>query len=260
MTMTERFRQLHEGGTFVMPNPWDIGSARLLVALGFPALATTSSGHAASLGKHDQQVTRDELLEHATALAGAVDVPLSVDAERCFADSPDGVAETVALLAGTGAAGCSIEDFDPATGALDPLGAAAERVAAAAGVAGGSGFVLTARCEGLLYGFTDLDGTIERLVAYREAGADVLYAPGPTDPSDIALVVDEVGAPVNVLARRRGPSIAELTALGVRRVSVGGSLAKIAYAAMMAAARTLITDPGQPTRCRSRRTTIPSGC
>src|SRR6478735_11087768 len=184
MAVTEDFRALHHSGTFVMPNAWDIGSARILAGLGFPALATTSSGHAASLGKRDQQVTRDELLVHAEQLAAAVDVPLSIDAERCFADTPAGVAETVSMLSETGAAGCSIEDFDPATGAIDDIGDAAERVAAAAEAAHRSGMVLTARSENLLYG-KPLDDAIARLVAYRDAGADVVYAPGLINADDI---------------------------------------------------------------------------
>ncbi|MDQ2673505.1 MAG: isocitrate lyase/phosphoenolpyruvate mutase family protein, partial [Chloroflexota bacterium] len=128
----ERFRRLHESGLFIMPNPWDIGSARILASMGFPALATTSLGHAASLGKVDQTVTRDELVAHVSAISAAVDLPLNVDAERCFADDLAGVAETVMLLAEAGASGCSIEDFDPAKGAIDDIGVAAERVAAAA--------------------------------------------------------------------------------------------------------------------------------
>ena len=236
----ERFRILHDDGLFVMPNPWDLGSARLLTALGFPALATTSSGHAASLGRVDQHVTRDELLAHAAAMAAAVDVPLNVDAERCFADDPDGVAETVHLIAGTGAAGCSIEDYDPATGRIDPLDVAAERVAAAARVAERHGLVLTARAENHLYGIDDLDDTIARLEAYRDAGADVAYAPGLTSPDDIARLVREVDAPVNVLALPAGPSIPDLASAGVRRVSTGGALARAAYGALLSAAQELL--------------------
>jgi len=151
------FHELHREGTFVIPNPWDVGSATMLAGLGFKALATTSSGHAASLGRLDQHVTRDELLAHAAALAGAVDVPISVDAERCFADDPAGVAETVRLLAETGVAGCSLEDYDPAKKAVDPLDVAVARVAAAAQAAGERDLVLTARAEGLLYRSGDLD-------------------------------------------------------------------------------------------------------
>jgi 2-methylisocitrate lyase-like PEP mutase family enzyme len=238
--LCDRFRELHAAGTFVMPNPWDVGSARQLARLGFPALATTSSGHAESLGKRDQQVTRDELLAHAAALAVAVDVPLNVDAERCFADTPAGVAETAELIAATGAAGLSIEDYDPAARAVEPVEVAAERVAAAAGPAHAHGLTLTARAENLLYGAGDLDDTIARLQAYRQAGADVLYAPGLVEPAAIARVVAEAGGPVNVLLLPTGPPVAELADLGVRRISTGGALARVAYRAMREAARALL--------------------
>jgi len=235
-----RFRELHRSGLFVMPNPWDIGSARILADLGFPALATTSHGHAASLGKRDQQVTRDELVAHATALAAAVDVPLNLDAERCFADTPAGVAETVGLLAETGAAGLSIEDYDPVAGAVEPLEAAAARVAAAAEVARAEGMVLTARAENHLYGAGDLDDTIARLRAYRDAGAEVVYAPALTDIADIARLVEAVAVPVNVLALPGAPTVPELAAVGVRRVSTGGALTQVAYGALREAARALL--------------------
>ena len=237
--LRERFRRLHDDGLFVMPNPWDLGSARLLAALGFPALATTSSGHAATLGRLDQQVSRDELLAHAAAMAAAVDVPFNVDAEHGFASDPAGVAETVRLIARTGAAGCSIEDYDPATERIEPLEAAAERVAAAAEVAASHGLVLTARAENHLYDLDDLDDTIARLEAYRDAGADVVYAPGLADLEDISRVVQEVAIPVNVLARVDGPPVHELASVGVRRVSTGGALAWAAYGALVTAAREL---------------------
>ena len=226
-----------------MPNPWDAGSVRLLAWCGFEALATTSAGLAWSLGRNDQHVTRDELVTHVAWLSGVTDLPLSVDSERCFADDLDGVAETVRMLAGAGAAGCSIEDYDPATGRIDDIGHAAERVAAAARAAHeGDPMVLTARAENHLYGGTELGDTIARLVAYREAGADVLYAPGLTDPAEIAAVVAAVGAPVNVLALPDAPTVAELGALGVRRVSTGSLLASAAYAAMLTGARELLAD------------------
>ena len=238
----ERFRQLHaQEGIFVMPNPWDEGSARLLAWCGFPALATTSAGFAWTLGRNDQTVTRDELVGHVARLAAATDLPLSVDSERCFAADPAGVAETVRLLAGAAAAGCSFEDYDPATGRIAPLATAAERVAAAAAAAHeGDAMVLTARAENHLHGSDDLDDTIARLVAYREAGADCVYAPGLTAPADIAAVVAAVAAPVNVLALPGAPSVAELVRLGVRRVSTGSLLASAAYAAMIAGARELL--------------------
>ena len=235
----ERFGALHREGLFVMPNAWDIGSARVLASLGFEAIATTSSGHAASLGRADQAVSRDELLAHVEALAGAVDVPLSVDAERCFADDPGGIARTVELLATAGAAGCSIEDYDPATRSIDAIDVATEGVAAAVDAARKHGLVLTARAENHLYAIDDLDDTIERLVAYRDAGADVVYAPGLVEPEQIERLVNAVDAPVNVLAMRAGPSVPELAALGVRRVSTGGGLARVAYGALLAAGREL---------------------
>jgi 2-methylisocitrate lyase-like PEP mutase family enzyme len=242
----DRFRQLHERGLFVMPNPWDLGSARILASMGFPALATTSLGHAASLGKVDQTVTRDELLGHVAALSAGVDLPLNVDAERCFADDPAGVAETVSLLAEAGAAGISIEDYDPARGAIDDVTVAAERVAAAAEAAHRHGILLTARAENALYGIDDIDDTVARLRAYREAGADVVYAPRLTDAEDIRRVVAATDAPVNVLAMRHGPSIPELGELGVRRVSTGGPLARAAYGALRRAAEELL-GPGTST-------------
>jgi 2-methylisocitrate lyase-like PEP mutase family enzyme len=236
-----RFRELHaQEGIFVMPNPWDAGSARLLAWCGFPALATTSAGFAWTLGRDDQSVTRDELVAHVADISAATDLPLNVDSERLFADDLAGVAETVRLLGEAGAAGCSIEDYDPATGSIDPLERAAERVAAAADAAHeGDPMVLTARAENLLYGAGDLDDTIARLVAYRAAGADCLYAPGLVRADDIRAVVAAVGAPVNVLALPPAPPVAELHALGVRRVSTGSLLANAAYAAMLAGAQEL---------------------
>ena len=224
-----------------MPNAWDVGSARILVSLGFEAIATTSSGHAASLGRMDQRVTLEELLAHVSALVGAVDVPVSVDAERCFADDAAGVAVSVERIAGTGAAGVSIEDYDPDSG-IDPFDVAVERVAAAAAVTRSIGMVLTARAENHLYGVDDLDDTIARLTAYHQAGADVVYAPWLADIDQIAKVVGATGAPVNVLARVDGPGVAELADIGVRRVSTGGALAFAAYGAMAAAARELLSD------------------
>jgi 2-methylisocitrate lyase-like PEP mutase family enzyme len=238
-----RFRELHaRDEIFVMPNAWDIGSARLLASLGVSALATTSSGFAWSLGKEDQSVSRDDVLDHVAALAGAIDVPLSVDSERCYGADGDAIAETVSLLGEAGAAGCSIEDYDPATGRIDDVGMAVERVAAAAEAAHrGDRMVLTARAENHLYGVTDLDDTIARLQAYRDAGADVVYAPGLADRDQIAAVVAAVAAPVNVLALPHGPAVGELGELGVRRVSTGGALASAAYGAMVAGARELLS-------------------
>jgi 2-methylisocitrate lyase-like PEP mutase family enzyme len=234
-----RFRRLHvREQLFVMPNPWDVGSARLLESLGFEALATTSAGYAWSLGKLDTQVTRDELVGHVRMLSPATELPLNVDSERCYPDDPGGVAETVAQLADAGASGFSIEDWDPAKEAIDDLETARERVliAAAAAHALADPLVLTARCENHLHGIDDLDDTIERLVAYREAGADVVYAPWLTDLDRIARLVGAVGAPVNVLAIPGGPSTSELESVGVRRVSTGSLLARAAYGALVAGA------------------------
>jgi 2-methylisocitrate lyase-like PEP mutase family enzyme len=224
-----------------MPNAWDVGSARILGSLGFPAIATTSSGHAASLGRMDQRVTLEELLAHVTALVDAVEMPVSVDAERCFADDAKGVAATVEMLADTGAAGLSIEDYEPGSG-IDPADVAVERVAAAAEVAKANGMVLTARAENHLYGIEDLEDTIARLIAYRQAGADVVYAPWLVGIGDIERVVTETAAPVNVLARVDGPGVSELADVGVRRVSTGGALAFAAYGAMTIAARELLSE------------------
>lgn len=241
-----RFRALHESGTFVLPNAWDQGSARLLAQLGFAAVATTSSGFAATLGRADQQVTRDELVAHVAALTAAVSIPVAVDAERGYAPDPGGVAETVELLAQAGASGVSIEDYDPATDRIDPLEVAVERIAAAAAVCDRYGMVLTGRAENHLYGVDDLDDTIARLTAYRNAGAGCLYAPGLVDLADITRVTAAVNAPVNVLALRDTPPVPELAQAGVRRVSTGGSLAWAAYGAMVDAAREL-RDAGTST-------------
>lgn len=242
----DRFRALHADGVFVMPNPMDVGSARLLASMGFPALATTSSGHAATLGRADYGVRRDEMLAHVAAIAASVAIPLNVDSERCFGVDPAGVAETVELIAQAGASGCSIEDFDPATGSIDPLETAVERVASAAMAARNHGVVLTVRAENHLHGIDDLDDTIARLRAYRDAGAEVVYAPGLKDTEQIRRLVAAVEVPVNVLALAGGPSVPELGAAGARRISTGGSLARAAYGAVFSAARELL-DHGTST-------------
>ena len=225
-----------------MPNPWDVGSAKLLAGAGFEALATTSAGFAWSQGRDDYGITRPELVEHVRAVAASTDLPLNVDSERCFADDLEGVAETVRQLHEAGAAGCSIEDWNGPAGAIDPIELATERVAAAAGAAhrAGDPMVLTARCENLLHGIDDLDDTIARLVAYRDAGADCVYAPGLAAIEQIRAVVEAVGVPVNVLALPGGPSVADIRAAGGRRVSTGGSLASTAYGALMVGARELL--------------------
>jgi 2-methylisocitrate lyase-like PEP mutase family enzyme len=231
-----RFRALHDREQlFAMPNPWDVGSARLLEAAGFEALATTSAGFAWSLGKLDQNVSRDELVAHVATLATATDLPLNVDSERCYPDDPGGVSRTVELLAEAGAAGFSIEDYNPATGSVDDVAAAAERVAEAAEAAHRQAepMVLTGRAENHIRGVDDLDDTINRLIAYRDAGADVVYAPGLTDLDQIARVVEAVRVPLNVLALPSGPSLGELAAAGVRRISTGSLLAGAAYGALL---------------------------
>ena len=230
-----RFLELHHGERpLLMPNPWDQGSARLLAWLGFRALATTSSGFAATLGRLDGSVTRDEALGHAAAIVQATELPVSADLENGFADDPAGTAETVRLALGAGLAGCSVED---ATGDRDtPIyaaGLAAERVQAAAEAAhrGPVHLVLTARAENYLHGRPDLADTIVRLQAYQDAGADVLYAPGLTRLEEIRQLVASVDRPVNVLARPGVPSVGELAAAGVGRVSVGGAFAFAAVGA-----------------------------
>ena len=237
-----RFAELHaREGIFVMPNPWDVGSAKLLASVGAEALATTSAGFAWTLGRLDGRVARDELVAHVAQVAAATPLPLNVDSERCFPDDPGGVAETVRLLGEAGAAGCSIEDWNPATGRIDDVGLAVERVAEAAEAARAYDppLVLTGRAENHLHGVDDLDDTIARLVAYRDAGADCVYAPWLSTAEQIAAVVDAVGVPVNVLATPAVPPLPELADLGVRRISTGSLLAGVAYGALAAAAREL---------------------
>lgn len=245
----DRFRQLHERKqVFVIPNPWDIGSARLLESLGFEALTTTSAGFAWSLGRNDMNVHRDELVSHVSAIAASVDVPLNVDAERCFSDTTDGVQETVHLLAEAGASGFSIEDWNPNADRVDAVEIAAERVSAAVEAAhrGPHRLLVTARAENHIHGIDDFEDTLARLVAFRDAGADAVFAPGLTDIGRIRTVVETVGLPVNVIATQNTPAVAELGAIGVRRVSTGGSLAKAAYGGLMRAARELL-DHGTST-------------
>jgi len=242
----ENFSRLHtRPGIFVIPNPWDAGSARMLAALGFEALATTSAGFAFSVGKPDAEgaVDRDDTLANVRAIVGATSLPVSADLENGFGDSPATCAETVQLAAGAGLVGGSIED---ATGRPDepiyPFGLAVERVAAAVQAARGLPFpfVLTARAENLINGRPDLADTIRRLEAFAAAGADVLYAPGLTRREDIDAVVRAVAPkPVNVVVGLSGAafSVDELGALGVKRVSLGSSLARAAYGAMLRAAR-----------------------
>jgi 2-methylisocitrate lyase-like PEP mutase family enzyme len=238
---TARFLALHAGPTpLLIPNPWDAGSARVLAWLGFRALATTSSGFAATLGQPDGTVTRDQALSHAAAIATATDLPVSADLENCFAHEPAGVAETVELATHIGLAGCSIEDFTgDESGPIYELSLAAERVAAAAAAAhaGPNRLVLTARSENYLHGRPDLADTIARLQAYQAAGADVLYAPALSKPAEIRELIAAVDLPVNVLALPGGPDVAGLAALGVKRISVGGAFAYAALAGLVDAGR-----------------------
>lgn len=245
-TLRARFRALHASGTFVIPNPFDVGSARLLEHLGFEALATTSSGLAATTGRLDGRVTLDELVAHVASLSPAVTIPINVDAERCYAETAKGVAETIDRLADAGASGISIEDWNPQANAIDPIGIAAERVAVAADACRRHGIVLTGRAENHLHGITDLDDTITRLCAYRDAGAEAVYAPAAHSPTEIARIVQETGVAMNVLALPGSPTVPELAQLGVRRVSTGGALAWAAYGGLVAAA-TELRDHGTNT-------------
>lgn len=225
-----------------MPNPWDAGSARLLEAVGFCALATTSAGFAGTVGRRDGRVTREEALTHAEQIVAAVSVPVSADLESGFAMDADGVAETVRLAAQTGLAGCSIEDFDPSTESMFPLAVAAERVAAAAEAAhsGPDPMVLTARADSAFHGMFDLDDTIARLRAFEAAGADVLYAPAVSRIEDLRSLLDAVSLPLNVLALADTPPVARLAEIGVARISVGSGFFLAAMGALVGAGRELL--------------------
>jgi 2-methylisocitrate lyase-like PEP mutase family enzyme len=230
------FRALHESDAFVIPNPWDAGSARVLEALGFQALATTSSGFAFTLGRLDGAATLDEVIDHTRALAQASSLPVSVDLENGHGPAPADAARAIALAAGAGAVGGSIEDYDPG-GEIYALEQATERVAAAAEAARGVGFpfTLTARAENHIRGNPDLDDTIARLTAYEDAGADVLYAPGLRTGEEIRAVCQAVSKPVNVLAHA-GLTGSEIVDAGARRISVGGALTWVAVGAFAEAA------------------------
>ena len=235
----ERFRALHEGRPFVIPNPWDAGSARVLEGLGFEALATTSSALAFTLGRSDGEVTLDELAAHVATLAAATALPISVDLENGFGPEPEAAAEAIRRAAEAGAVGGSIEDWDPG-GRLYDIRHAVERVTAAVEAARGLGFpfTLTARAENHIRGNPDLDDTLARLRAYEAAGADVLYAPGLPGGEEIRAVCSGVGRPVNVLASPR-LSFAEIAGAGAQRVSVGGALAWTGVTAFAAAAEAI---------------------
>ena len=243
----EEFLALHQKDTpLLVPNPWDAGSAKILESLGFRALATTSAGFANSLGRMDGGVTRDEVLDHCSNLTAATSLPINADYENGFGNAPEQVAESVSLAAATGLAGCSIEDY---TGSMDnPIyerALAVDRIRAAADAAhsGPRRLVLTARCENFIRGITDLSDTIERLQAYQEAGADVLFAPLVVEADQLRTLVGAVDRPVNVLATPNAPTVAELGALGVKRVSVGSAFSSVAIGALVSAA-TELRDEG----------------
>lgn len=240
MTRQDEFRQLHEAGCFVMPNPWDIGSAVALEQMGFKALATTSAGFAWTVARPDNGVQREETLAHLRQLAGAVGVPVNADFENGFADDPYGVGVNVKLAAATGVAGLSIEDSTGDPGApLYPFDLAVERIRAARQAIdeSGTGVVLTGRSEGFVVGRPDLDETIRRLQAYAETGADCLYAPMIETAEQVSAVVAAVAPkPVNLLINAPFITVAEAADLGVRRISVGGTLARAAWGGALAAA------------------------
>lgn len=242
------FRALHRRpGAFVIPNPWDVGSARLLASLGFKALATTSAGHAFTLGRPEGLLAREEVLAHCRAIVDATALPVSADLEKGFGDSPESVAETIAAVAETGLAGCSIEDHtnrrdDP----IFDFTLAVERIAAAVEAARAlpHDFVLTARCENFLWDRPDLDDTIRRLQAFQAAGADVLYAPGLSDLDQIRTLCASLERPVNVVMGLPGASftLQQLAEAGVKRVSVGSALARLAYGACLQAAGEIMAE------------------
>ena len=242
----ERFLALHVPGTpLLLPNAWDAGTARIFETLGFQATATTSAGHAATLGRLDGNVTFDEVVDHAASIVAATDLPVSADFENGFADEPDAVAANVRTVAATGLAGLSVEDFTGRDGhPIYELGLATERIAAACEATGdeGPGVVVTARAENHLRGNPDLDDTITRLQAYAGAGAHAVYAPGLASIDDIRRVVESVDCPLNVLALPGVPTVAELAAAGVARISVGSGFSLVALSAVTAAARELLDE------------------
>ena len=253
------YRRLHESGCFVMPNPWDIGSARMLVHLGFRAVATTSAGFAWSVGRRDTEISLEVALAHLRAISGSVDVPVNADFEDGFAREPEAIAANVSAAAATGIAGLSIEDstgskqsplydFDLAVGRIKAARRAIDN--------GGTGVLLTGRSEGFIAGRPDIDETIRRLVAYADAGADCLYAPGVRSAADVSAIVRAVAPkPVNVLVGGDYFTVAQLADLGVRRISVGGALARAALTAFLAAAKE-IADQGTFTAL-SRTISVP---
>ena len=238
------FRALHQQGCFVIPNPWDVGSARMLQHKGFVALASTSSGYAWSTGRPDYAVTRDDVLEHLTALCAAVDLPINADFESGFAADPEGLAGSAELVIATGVAGFSIEDRVFEGSGLYDTAMAVERIRAARAAIDRSGqdVMLVARTEGLLIDPEQVSAAIDKLVAFAAAGADCLYAPGVRKPADIATMVRAVAPlPVNVLVMQPEVRLAEYADLGVRRISIGGALARVGWSATLAAAEQMKT-------------------
>jgi 2-methylisocitrate lyase-like PEP mutase family enzyme len=242
--LAQQFLALHHGSEpLLLPNPWDAGSAKLLESIGFAALATTSAGFAGTLGRLDGGITRDEALAHTRTIAAATNLPVSADLENCFAHEPAGVAETIELAIGTGLVGGSVEDYSGnADNSIYDAGLAVERVAAAVEAAhrGPVHFVLTARAENYLRGNRDFDDTLARLLAFQAAGADVLYAPGLNDTDEIRRLVEAVDLPVNVLALPGTVPVAELAAIGVKRVSVGSGFSNVVAGALVDAGRELL--------------------
>ena len=242
MDLRQQFRDLHRT-PFILPNPWDVGSARILASLGFRALATSSAGFAHSLGRRDGGITREQALEHSRQIAAATLLPVSADLENGFGDAPESVADTIALASATGLAGCSIEDYGAQQG-LYPKGLAAERIRAAveASRKDSSPLVITARCENFFRGNPDLADTIARLQAFQQAGADVLYAPAIRGVEDVRSVVAEIDRPLNVIILPGGPSVPELFEAGAARVSIGSAMAAAAQDALIRAARELLDE------------------
>ena len=245
MTRHQTFHDLHQSGCFVMPNPWDTGTARLMANLGAKALATSSSAHAFTLGRLDMQVTRDEALAHAQTLVAATSLPVNGDFEAGFSHTPDGTADTIRLASEAGLSGCSIEDTNP-DGTAYPFALAVEKIRAAASAARALNhpFILTARADGVMNGTYDLAEGIRRLQAFEQAGADLLYMPIPPGPTELAQVIAAVRKPVNALAA--GPlqrcTVADLAAMGVRRISLGSQLARAAQTAVINATRAMLHD------------------
>ncbi len=247
-TKAAAFRALHDGpGAFILPNPWDVGTARILASLGFPALATTSAGMAFSRGVLEGQTSPEDTLAHCASIVGATSLPVSADLEKGFGDSPESAAETIRAAAGIGLAGGSLEDHTGRTEApIYDFTLAVERIAAAVEARNAlpEDFVLTARCENFLWGRPDLDDTIRRLQAFEAAGADVLYAPGLPDLQAVRTVCSAVGKPVNVVIGIGAArfTAAELAEAGVRRISIGSTLARLAYGSFARAAREMRTS------------------